>query len=63
MPRKKKEHLKKRKDRRYCCNYKGLAFYSYVSDAEAIALRDEYIANESKGFQRQTVSEYSLPWL
>lgn len=63
MPRKKKEHLKKRKDGRYCCKYKGLAFYSYVSDAEAIALRDEYIANESKGFQRQTVSEYALPWL
>ena len=63
MPRKKKEHLKKRKDGRYCCKYKGIAFYSYVSDEEALALRDEYIANESRGFQRQTVTEYALPWL
>ena len=63
MPRKKKEHLKKRKDGRYCCKYKGIAFYSYESDEEALALRDEYIRNEQKGFSLQTVSEYALPWL
>ena len=63
MPRKKKEHLKKRKDGRYCCKYKGTAFYSYESDEEALALRDEYIRNEQKGFSLQTVSEYALPWL
>ena len=63
MPRKKKEHLKRRKDGRFCCKYHGIAFYSYESDDEALALRDEYIANESKGFQRQTVAEYALPWL
>lgn len=63
MPRKKKEHLKRRKDGRFCCKYKGIAFYSYVSDEEALALRDEYIANESKGFKRLTVSDYALPWL
>ena len=63
MPRKKKEHLKKRKDGRYCCKYKGIAFYSYVSDEEALALRDEYIANEQRGFSRQTVSDYALPWI
>ena len=40
MPRKKKEHLKKRKDGRYCCKYKGIAFYSYVSDEDALALSD-----------------------
>ena len=61
MPRKKKEHLKKRKDGRYCCKYKGIAFYSYASDEEALALRDEYIANEHRGFSRQTVSDYALP--
>lgn len=63
MPRKKKEHLKKRKDGRYCCKYKGIAFYSYVSDEEALSLRDEYIANEQRGFSRQTVSDYALPWI
>ena len=63
MPRKKKEHLKKRKDGRYCCKYKGIAFYSYVSDEEALSLRDEYIANEHRGFSRQTVSDYALPWI
>lgn len=63
MPRKKKEHLKRRKDGRFCCKYKGIAFYSYESDEEALALRDEYIANESKGFRRQKVSDYALPWL
>ena len=63
MPRKKKEHLKRRKDGRYCCKYKGLAFYSYDSDTAALALRDEYIKNEKKGFKRQTVTDYALPWL
>ena len=63
MPRKKKEHLKKRKDGRDCCKYKGIAFYSYVSDEEALSLRDEYIANEQRGFSRQTVSDYALPWI
>lgn len=63
MPRKKKEHLKRRKDGRFCCKYHGIAFYSYKSEDEALAIRDEYIANESKGFQRQTVTEYALPWL
>ena len=63
MPRKKKEHLKRRKDGRFCCKYKGIAFYSYESDEEALALRDEYIRNEQKGFSLQTVSEYALPWL
>lgn len=63
MPRKKKEHLKRRKDGRFCCKYKGIAFYSYESDEEAVALRDEYIRNEQKGFSLQTVSDYALPWL
>ena len=63
MPRKKKEHLKRRKDGRFCCKYKGIAFYSYESDEEALALRDEYIRNEQKGFSLQTVSDYALPWL
>lgn len=63
MPRKKKEHLKRRKDGRYCCKYHGIAFYSYESEEEALALRDEYIANESKGFKRTRVSDYALQWI
>lgn len=63
MPRKKKEHLKRRKDGRFCCKYKGIAFYSYESDAAALALRDEFIQNESHVFKRQTVSDYALPWI
>ena len=63
MPRRKKEHLKRRKDGRFCCKYKGIAFYSYESEDEALALRDEYIRNEQRGFSRQTVADYALPWL
>lgn len=63
MPREKKPHLKKRKDGRYCCKYQGIAFYSYTSDTEAFALRDAYKESIKKGFKRQTVEQYALPWL
>lgn len=63
MPRRKKEHLKRRKDGRFCAKYHGIAFYSRNSEEEALALRDEYIRSEQKGFSRQTVAEYALPWL
>ena len=62
MPRKKKETLKKRSDGRYRCKYHGLQFYGDSPDA-ALDARDEYIANQKKGFQRQTITEYGLPWL
>lgn len=64
MPRKKKEHLKRRKDGRFCCKWKGIPFYSYISDEDAIAQRDAYKAEVEAGFSsRKTVSEYALPWL
>ena len=63
MPREKKPHLKKRKDGRYCCKWHGIPFYSYVSEDEAFALRDAYKENIRKGFTRQTVSQYAIPWL
>ena len=61
--REKKPRLKKRKDGRYCCKYHGIPFYSYVSAEEAFALRDAYKENLKKGFARQTVSQYAIPWL
>ena len=62
MPREKKPTLKKRKDGRYKCVYHGIQFYGATPE-EAFAARDEYKLNEKRGFQRQTVSEYALPWL
>lgn len=62
MPREKKPTLKKRKDGRYKCVYHGIQFYGN-SPAEAFAAREEYKQNEQRGFHRQTVSEYALPWL
>ena len=62
MPREKKPTLKRRKDGRYRCVYHGMQFYG-DSPEQAFAARDEYKRNEQKGFSRQTVSEYALPWL
>ncbi len=62
MGRKKKERLTVRKDGRYKCKYHGLQFYG-KSPEEALAARDDYIANQNRGFQRQTVSGYAVPWL
>ena len=62
MPKPKKPTLKKRKDKRYKCKYHGIQFYGKTPE-EAFEARDEYIANQNRGFQRQTVTAYSLPWL
>ena len=62
MPREKKNKI--RKDKRYRRIYHGIPFYSYISDNDAKAKRDEYKRNEQRGFlKKQTVSEYALPWL
>ena len=61
MPREKKNKI--RKDKRYRRVYHGIPFYSRISDDDAKAKRDEYIRNEQRGFARQTVTEYALPWL
>ena len=62
MPRPKKETLKKRKDGRYRCKYQGIQFYA-DSPEEALALRKQYKEDQEKGFKRQKVSDYALPWL
>ena len=62
MPREKKNKI--RKDKRYRRRYKGKEFYSYISDEDAKAKRDEYKRQEQLGFiKSQTVAEYALPWL
>ena len=61
MPREKKNKI--RKDKRYRRVYHGIPFYSRISDEDAKAKRDEYIRNEKRGFSRQTVEDYALPWL
>lgn len=65
MPRAKKQHLKRRKDGRYCCVYKGKQFMGLTED-EAFAKRDEYKrieAQEEYIRQNPTVSEYADRWL
>lgn len=62
MPREKKPTLKKRKDGRYKCKYHDIQFYGNTPE-EAFAARDQYKADLQKGFRRQTVSDYALPWL
>ena len=66
MPRQKKQVLKQRKDGRYCCRYKGVAFFARSSD-EALALREEYKRREALGYAAQisgpTVLEYAHKWL
>ena len=64
MPRQKKQVLKKRKDGRYCCKYKGVQFMGHTSD-EALALREEYKRLESSGNPTRyitTVKDYAEPW-
>lgn len=64
MPRQRKERLKRRKDGRFRCVYKGITFYSYDSAEDALRQRDEYKEQERAGmFQRATVTDYALPWL
>ena len=64
MSRPKKQHLKRRKDGRYCCVYKGRQFMGNSED-EAFAKRDEFKRQEAEGLFNadKTVSEYTAYWL
>lgn len=61
MPR---QHLKQRKDGRYCCKYKGKQFLANT-EREALAMRDRYKRREQAGtlVLPMTVSEYIDVWL
>ena len=65
MPRIKKQHLKKRKDGRYCCVYHGIQFMG-ATEEEALQKREEYKRNEyTEAMIREnpTVEEYVDRWL
>ena len=65
MPRIKKQHLKRRKDGRYCCVYHGIQFMG-VTEEEALQKREEYKRGEQReGVIREnpTVSQYAESWL
>lgn len=63
MPRPKKQVLKKRKDGRYACRYKGQWFYSTDHD-ECLKLREKFKEQEKRGVVASYfVSEYANKWL
>ena len=65
MPRQKKQHLKRRKDGRFCCKYHGIQFMGNT-ETEALALREEYKQAEKNGIylsENPTVKEYGERWL
>ena len=65
MPRPKKQHLKQRKDGRYCAVYHGIQFMDKDED-KALAKRDDYIRQLKAGEYRRenpTLQEYADKWL
>ena len=66
MAREKKQRLKKRKDGRFACRYKGIWFYG-DSDEEALNARTEYKRLEAEGLLQMvngpTVRQYASKWL
>lgn len=66
MPRQKKQHLKRRKDGRYCCKYHDLQFMGNTEE-EALEAREQYKRMEKRGelalMKGPTVAQYALEWL
>ena len=65
MPRIKKQHLKQRKDGRYCCVYHGKQFMGNTED-EALAARDAYKRREASGeFAVENIRffDYGAKWV
>jgi integrase len=65
MPRTKKQHLKRRKDGRYCCVYHGKQFMG-LTEEEAFAKRDEYKWQEKQNalmMENPSVRQYAERWL
>ena len=65
MPRAKRQHLKQRKDGRFCCVYHGIQFMDKDED-KALAKRDDYIRQlKAEEYLREnpTVTEYAKKWL
>lgn len=65
MPRQKKQHLKRRKDGRYCCIYLGKQFMGSTED-EALEKREAYkreLAQEGVIRENPTVGQFAERWL
>lgn len=65
MPRQKKQHLKRRKDGRYCAVYHGIQFMGNTEE-EALQARETYKQNERLAGKYQVIpsfSEYAMKWL
>lgn len=63
MGRHKKQHLKQRKDGRYCAVYHGKQFMGNTEE-EALAAKEAYKAAEEAGLKSSvTVAEYAEKWL
>ena len=65
MPRQKKQHLKRRKDGRYCAVYHGIQFMGNTED-EALQARENYKQAEksvSSGQEIPFFSDYAMKWL
>ena len=63
MPRAKKQVLKKRKDGRFACRYKGQWFYDSDPD-ECLKKREQFIREEQRGMVASYfVSDYANQWL
>jgi len=63
VPRPKKQHLKQRKDGRYCCVYKGIQFMGATED-EALSRRDAFKQQEKEDAEKpMLVRDFALYWL
>jgi integrase len=65
MPRIKKQHLKQRADKRYCCKYHGIQFMGWTED-EALQAREEYKRAEKAGEllgASVSVGEFAQRWM
>lgn len=62
MPREKKQHLKRRKDGRYCAVYKGIQFMAH-SEEDALEMRRRFRESQGTRNGNNTVFEYAYNWL
>lgn len=62
MSKPKRQHLKQRKDGRYCCIYHGKQFMG-KTEQEALAARAEYVRSLRQNRPSTAFSSYALTWL
>ena len=65
MPKQKRQHLKRRKDGRYCCVFNGKQFMGSTEE-EALAKREEYkqlLQSAEYSSINPTVAAYAIEWI